>query len=332
MNYYGIVGEINFEYGIYGRKKGKELLYKNKAKFFDSIKESAIFSESSDNNKTFSSIDFEKIKEILNNPFIRILLPFPIRIFFEMEKSQIINLFDTSKDSEFKKIIIPNIALAGDYSLTDAEVLFGLFKNTNQFEKVMKQDGGNSNLIIVERDNLPKTIKHYGGKEGIFDYGLYCEHPKNKNILLPLANISEKVKTAILEETVRIYQGLGAKEILIEDITNVDITNNLNVKNVNVNTDATMKKEILRLKKYGQGFFNPEQALNNIFFARDYDAINSVIDGRINGNQLLEEFTETININVGLDIDVLTVFNNKTDFKYERKWHFKVEFYDKNNL
>jgi len=128
------------------------------------------------------------------------------------------------------------------------------------------------------------------------------------------------------------YQALGAKEILIEDITNTDVSNSTKSAKVNVDAKAEINKEILRIKKYNQGYFSPDLALKDIYFLRDYDNIMNVADARINGNQSIEEFTETININAGLDIDILGVFGNDTKFKYKRKWHFKVEFYDKNSL
>jgi hypothetical protein len=321
MNYYGIVDAINIDYGIYGRKDGKKELFKKREKFFEAIKESSLI-----------IAEQKEQKDDNINIFGFIVLLFYLTLFGVEEDQKIIKLIDTSSNPNFKKIIIPNIGLANNYSIADESVLFGLFKNENQFKKLMNTYGGNSNLIIVERDNLPKSLKHFGGKDGIFDYGLYCEHPKNKDILLPLTGVSEKVKTALLEETIRLYQTLGAKEIIIEDIFDIDISNNTNVKNANVGVEVNVRKELLRLKKYGKATFNPEKAFKDLFFVMDYDAIMSVAKGRIDGNQLLEEFTETININIGVDVDVLSLFNNKTDFKYKRKWHFKVEFYDKNDL
>jgi hypothetical protein len=249
----------------------------------------------------------------------------------EKSTSPIINLSILTNGYDEKTIIIPNLSLAEDYSVKNEEILYGLFTNDNQFEKIMRS-GGNSILFIHERDKVPSNIKHYSGEKGKFNYGLYCEHPKDKNILIPMNNYDEIIKDLILEETLRIYATLGAKSIIIEDITSVDVFNNTTAKGVDVNGNVKYGKEILRSKTFGKVAFNPDKVFENIYFAPDFPNIMTVAEARINGNQLSEEFSEKINLNVGLDIDVVGLFRNETNFNYERKWHFKVEFYDKNEL
>ncbi len=56
----------------------------------------------------------------------------------------------------------------------------------------------------------------------------------------------------------------------------------------------------------------------------------TIIRGRQENNLTLEKFTEKINTNIRISADILKIFNHSTSFNYERKWQFKVEFYDKN--
>ena len=58
----------------------------------------------------------------------------------------------------------------------------------------------------------------------------------------------------------------------------------------------------------------------------------TTIQGRIDGNQLTEEFSEKINLSVGLDIGVLDLFSGNVGFNYNRTWRFAIEFYDKNEI
>ena len=327
MNYYGIVGKHGFDYGIYSRSM--YALYEcvaDQYNYLKSIEFAPNIIPKEPILKELQLVISWALNKVTNNPLTNWYTHSFIKDKLCLHKD-----FKDYPDCKF--IIIPNILLGNDYSIKNDPVLFSLFKNSNQFKTIMKKDGGNSNLIIIERDHLPNSIKHWGGTEGIFDYGLYCEHPKNKNILLPLNNLSQKVKEAILEETIQIYQNLGAENILIEDIKDVTVENNTDVYNkVNVKADVSVGKEVLRAKKYVQGTFNPDLAFKDIYFARDYDSIMNVAQARINGNQIVEEFTETINVNVGVDVDILNLFDNDTNFKYKRKWHFKVEFFDKNKL
>jgi hypothetical protein len=240
---------------------------------------------------------------------------------------------DAHKDKAIKQIMICNDNLSsGEYAATYKDKqLYGFFSKEDQFAGLM-QSGGGSTLIIYERDNLPSHIKHFGGKYGRFNYGLYCEHPKDKNTLIPLTNYNEIIKNMILEETIRIYEALGAKEILIEDITKIDAGVGAGCKEVNVGANASYGCEKLREKTFGKGAFDPDRAFQTLCFAPDLPHIMTVAEARVHGNQLSEEFTEIVNLNVGLDIDIFKLFKAQANFKYDRTWHFKVEFYDKGNL
>lgn len=238
-------------------------------------------------------------------------------------------------DNQGKRIIIKNSSLDNNYNIDgDKEILYGLFDNiqissNKAFEKIMKSNGG-STLLIIEKEIANKEYKHYGGS-GYFSSGLYTLHPKDNKILIPIKNANDIIGSFILEETIRAYEALGAKSILIEDITEREA--NIGGKKENISAKANMnaEKKVLRRKEFGAGTFSPERALNDKLFIYDFPNIMSVIEARIHGNQLKEEFTESINLGAGLDIGVLNLFNANLDLKYERIWHFDVEFYNKEN-
>lgn len=227
-------------------------------------------------------------------------------------------------------IIINIDHIFGVSGLDKVSLLSKLFDDAIQCDEILRNC---KQFIIFERNFLPETIGHYGGENGIFDYGLYCEHPKNENILLPLKNYPELIKTLILEETIQAFEMLGAKSIVIEDLTNISVDASTKAKGyVEASVNYSQEKEILRSKKFGKRKMNPAVNWENIYFLSDYPNIRSIIHGRENGNQLYEKFNETININANLKIDVMKIFGIESNFNYNRKWMFEVEFYDKNDL
>lgn len=233
-----------------------------------------------------------------------------------------------------KQLHIFNDGLNGDYNIKDP-IFKGLFDNVFQgekaFEALMNSDGGSS-LIILERDNIPSKIKHLGGNDGKFSTGLYCQHPKDVNTLLPLNNYSGLIKSMVLEETIRSYEALGAKKILIEDRTVIDIAAKGKSNKVEAKTEMSLHHEILREKVYGKGTFDKNRAVENKLFIHDYPNIITVLEGRMKGNQLLEKFSERIDLGCGINTDVLGLFGGDVGFKFMRDWYFEVEFYDKNEL
>ncbi|WP_298392677.1 hypothetical protein [Flavobacterium sp.] len=232
-----------------------------------------------------------------------------------------------------KQIIFDNDYLENDYNIAENnELFYGIFDNYVQknkiFESIMKSNGG-SRMTIIARNEISSS-KHFGGEDGKFNYGLYCSHPKDENLLIPLENSNELIKTMILEETLRAYEALGAKKILIEDHTEVQLDSKQKAKNLDAGASVNFKKEVLREKEFGKGTFDAERALKSSLFIHDFPNIMTTINGRVNGNQISERFTETINLSTGLDINVLKIISGNVNFEYKRKWYFEVTFYDKN--
>lgn len=327
MTYYGIVDKIKPKYksGIYGRRK----LSVEEAKEIEYIL----------NNTGFKGITWDDFIPIWGwfKLAWRIPMIYKIYKFEKSNKEPLFLQYPLNKNSQSRMILIPQNLLNDFYEIDADEAFFlGLFDDfstkNKAFELIMKSKGG-SELIIIERDSLPKNIKHYGGKYGRFDLGLYCTHPKDDNQLIPLKNSNELIKNLILEETLSAYEALGAKKITIEDRTTINAKAGGSKKGLfggSANLDYT--KEMLREKNFGKGTFDPERALSDKLFIHDFPNIKTTVIGRIDGNQTIEKFTEVINLNAGLDINVLSLYKANANFEYTRRWYFEVEFYDKNEL
>lgn len=233
-----------------------------------------------------------------------------------------------------KMIIIENSGLEKNYYTKD-HLLYGLFdgfpENEEVFKDLMSSKGGTS-LTIFEKKTLPDRFKHFSGINGKFSEGIYCSHPKDESLLIPLSNFDNTVKSLILEEIIRTYEALGAKKIVIQDLTKIDGQAGGSNAFGSTELKAGYQKEILREKEFGKGIFDTNRALDNKLFIHDYPAVMSTIEGRINGNQTKENFVETINIDLGIDLKVLKRFAFNSNFNYTKKWSFEVDFFDKNEL
>jgi len=310
MIYYGIVDKIKDEHksGFYGRRK-----------FTD------------EEIKTFS---LSNKSDLLALALGTIINPLALTYFlFKKKSGEIILQYEENQNG--RKLVFDNRILNNNYSFgKQSDLFYGLFDNfllkEKALETILKSKGG-SMLTIIERNALPRSM-HFGGASGRFNYGLYCIHPKDENLLIPLENSNELIKTLILEETIRAYEALGAKKILIEDTTTVNTDLGGAYNGVNGNLNVNYEKQILREKQFGTGIFDPERALKDSLFIHDFPNIMTTIKGRINGNQTIEKFTENVNLSVGLDVGVLNLFSVNANFEYNRKWNFEVEFYDKNEF
>lgn len=326
MTYYGIIDKMQSKHksGIYGRRKLNE--------------EESLELEYILNNTGFKGITWDDFIPFWGWAKLawRIPLIYKFVKLRNLEKEAISLQHSHEGGNQNKKILISNNILNNYYKIgKDAPLFYGLLDNfllkDIAFEKIMKSKGG-SELVIVERDSLPKNINHYGGENGRFSTGIYCSHPKDETQLIPLENSNELIKNLILEEILNAYEALGAKKIVIEDKTNLTGNVTGTGKGVKVDLEGGYKKEILREKNFGKGTFDPERALKDKYFIHDYPNVKTTISGRINGNQTLEKFEETVSLNAGLDVDVLNLYKANANFEYTRKWYFEVEFYDKNDL
>lgn len=242
------------------------------------------------------------------------------------------------KPIDEKIIIIPNKLLEDDYKIgEDISILHGAFSKFHNSENAFKTlmiSHPNSTLIIAERASVDK--KHHGGERGHFDIGLYCEHPKDKNTLLPLEKSSKLIETLILEEIISAYEALGAKRIEIND--KLDISSSQNAGGIfkgfkfKINANQEYKKQHIRTEVYGKGIFDDKRALDNKKFIHDLPIVMSTINARIYGNQTHKTFFEEVDLSGGINADVLKMFNAGAKINYKRLWQFDVEFYDKNEM
>ena len=310
MTYYGIIDKIDeHKYGVYGANTN--LIHK-------------------------INVGYSPVSYLLQNS---VGLFFPKLGLKEAAKEArgALRFFYEAELPENKNCIIIDDRNLNDYYYIkeNLDLFHGLFDNNllknNAFKKIMKSYGG-SCLKIYQRNNLPKNLKHYGGHEAVFNSGIYCTHPKDSQILIPLNNSNNLIKTLILEETISSYEALGAKKMIIKDITSIDSNIGGGDSKIKGNINGKYEKSILREKYFGKGIYDPERAKKSKMFIYDFPSIMTTINSRINGNQTIENFTENINLSIGLDIDVLNLFQANSKFEYNRIWNFEVEFYDKNDL
>lgn len=228
--------------------------------------------------------------------------------------------------------LVSNGVLAGDYDLSedDQTILHGLIAESPKFKALMRSEGG-SELFVLERSHLSALgLKHYGGEGGQFSPGIYCEHPKDNAVLLPLGTASEILKSEILEETVRVFEALGATHILIEDVT--EVTGAAGGGDGKVKAEANFKaeKKVLREMQYDPLTpVDAARALRGKRHVHDLPNVMSIVEARTHGNQTLQRFEETIAVHCGLDVNVLGMFGAKMKGGYTRRWSFEVRFRSK---
>lgn len=319
MKYIGIVNQIKdkHESGFYGRT---------------SISEKQAEVTLDDLSKSFGWQDVISISLVSTIPVIGLAYSVA-KLFKPFNKNQTkISIQRKISSSKTRIIIIKNDTLNNNYDIDD-ELLYGLFDDftskKNALKKILKSKGG-SELHIIERNFLPDNFGHL--HNGHFNEGVYVLHPKNENILIPLNNSNSLIQSLILEETIRAYEALGAKRIVIEDRTETDAQVIGKKKGVETSLNGEHKKTILREKRFGKGVFSPDRALRDKYFIQDIPSVMTTIESRKQGNQLEEKFAENVSLSVGLDVGVLDLYKAKSSFKYNREWFFHVEFYDKNDM
>ena len=315
--FWGIVDEIKDKHksGIYGQKQLSKEETDHLVNYIKTYK------------KPIDFIDF--IPYYREYQFLKKIY-YGIKEYFKTYKIEFIAPVETNNG---KMIFIPYESLNKNFSIAgNEELLYGLFNNFNSpdkaFKTIMNSQGG-SDLIIAERNYIKSIFKHYGGETGIFNTGLYTCHPKSTDILIPIENVNELIKSFILEEALRAFEALGAKKIIIEDVTDTGIGMEGNYESVKASGSFSKNKMTLRTKEFGKGTFDPERALKNAFFLPDFPNVMTVIESRKHGNQILEEVTETINLNSNIDVNVIGLYGINSNFKYKRTWTFRVEFFNK---
>lgn len=246
---------------------------------------------------------------------------------FQNQKFQKLEDFNSEHDG----ILITRKSLKGIFDINDKELVFG--KLTPKVLRSIFQQQPDSTITIRPIDKIPEFLKHFSGSDGKFNEGLWVSHPKHKNTLLPLRNLTEKVKQLILEETIRAYEALGAKRILIEDITSLSQSSKSRIQAVSTSNNYSRDQFTQREKEYGPGVFDPERAKKDKLFIWDIPAVKTTIDARIYGNQTLEKFTEKIKLNIGIEVETLKALNSvSANMTVEQEWRFLVEFYPKEQI
>lgn len=231
-------------------------------------------------------------------------------------------------------IYIPSSGLLKKYSDYNDAIFHGLFKDKSLLQNVMESEGGNSELVILDQDLANKTFKHAGA--GRFSLGLYCPHPKDVEVLLPIESYSDYLKNELHAEWVSLFESLGAKTIIIADATEVKGE----VKTTAVGAAGAIAAEMkaayghsnVEESHFSTGVFDPVRAKTARRWLGDHPAVLSIMEGRIQGNQL--SWRKSIKVDVSFSASVnLICAAGKGDGEFKatlhRNYDFYVEFYPK---
>ncbi len=326
MKYYGIVNKFKDEHksGIYARRQitSKELnRISSKYKLDEWLELIFLLNPS----VLLTNLIFQRHRtvEILKSSYENIS-----NIFKKKEKSRKLEYKAKINLDSARCLCFFDETLDGDYNIIDESLNYGLFDKIGNsgFEKMMKSEGGSS-MFLLEKNSIPNQIIHFSGNNVNLSYGLYCEHPRKDNVLLPLENLPQLLQSLLLEETIRIYEVLGAKEIVIEDMTDYKSSVKGKDHKYSIKIESDSKINTLRTKTYGDGVFDIERAEKYHNLVYDYPAIMSVVEARKYGNQTLEDFIEDVDLSAGIDVGVLGLFNLEANLSLKRRWRFKVEFW-----
>ncbi|MGE0324088.1 MAG: hypothetical protein AB7S68_17370 [Polyangiaceae bacterium] len=228
-------------------------------------------------------------------------------------------------------MIIPDRYLDGDYSLSeeDGKVLHGLISDRGQFKRLMSAEGG-SELFIMERTEIAALgLKHFGGDLASFSPGLYCEHPKDTSVLLPLGSADQVLESEILEEIMSVFEALGATRITIEELTEYRGAVDVQEPDVKVRSNASASRRVLREKRFEPLGIDLERADNLRKHVHDLRDVAGIIEARRHGNEVYEHCEQLVEINCGLTVDVLGAFSTAAESSYRRRWSLEVEFISK---
>lgn len=316
MRYYGIVNQLRQKPGWYGRKSpGSE-------------EAQAVIRSTAGSTWAAGAAGVAALL-VVAGPLPVVGLAVSILSWFSRRK-QPLRLVHRLEDASL--CLFSDNVLDEDYSLNgeDAKVLHGLISDASQFKALMSSEGG-SELFLLERSQVDVLgLKHYGGIDAPFSPGLYCEHPKDNTVLLPLNTASDLLQSEILAEMIDVFEALGATRILIEDVTELSVTTSGGDGKVAAKASATAEKKVLRESRYAPDKpVDAARALQNKRHVRDLRNVMSIVEARTHGNQTYQRFEESVSVNCGLDVSVLGAFGAGIKGSFKRQWSFDVEFQSK---
>ncbi len=240
------------------------------------------------------------------------------------------------KNWNFGGISIDSYGLKNNYTIEPKSFLSVIMDyvpkfNSSSLKKLMNSGGGQNELIILEKEKLPRTF-HISDK-GYFDNGLYIQHPKFSDKLIPLKNSVKHIQDLIISEMTTVLCCLGAKKITINETNEKDAKLALSNKKAKIDLSFNKKETSLFYKEFGNNGIDIKRAKRETLFTADMPNFISIFKNRENGNQVIETFIETVEVNAGLDVQVLGLFNPISGtFSSKKYWSMEVEFFDKNEL
>ncbi len=232
-----------------------------------------------------------------------------------------------SDETLARAIVIASSLLGGDFSDYDAPLFHGLFGSKRELETVMRSEGGNVDLVIVDQGTARAAFTHFSG--GQFSTGVHLPHPKDPRVLIPARSYDGDLLREVQAEWVEAFESLGAKRIVIGDATRV--TGKLTASKADVGGEmrAAYGASHVDESTYGIGTFDPERATRNRRWLRDYPEVWSIVNARISGNQVSWRRSIKVNASFGISVDALKLWSAGLEGGYERMYDFFVEFHAK---
>jgi hypothetical protein len=233
-------------------------------------------------------------------------------------------------------VVIPHALLGGEYSDFNSPVFHGLFTSESQLRTMMTQEGGNSELHIMEQATVARFFRHPG--EGMFSRGLHVPHPKDPFTLIPMAEYDRYLKEEILYEWVRVFEALGARSIVIGDSTTAKASGKSSHVNPVGSVEAAMRIEYgnskVECSAFEAGGFDPGRATSDRKWLGDFPAIKAIVEGRVQGQQSSWRRTVEVDLSVGASVEVLalaapSLTTAEAALKYHKKFDLYVEFHPK---
>lgn len=205
----------------------------------------------------------------------------------------------------------------------------GSFTSDEQLMGVLRGDGGNSRIHVMNRDCARRHLRRIGG--GILEDGVYVLHPKRDDTLVPLRTYHTDLLQEMAREIRTAMSLLGAKRLSIETIEGVSfggkVVSRVPLKSGAVAADAELNRERFVSFEWASPTFDPDAALENCVWIQDNASAMTIVDQRRRTD--LTRFEEYSNVDTSfkLSIDLMKLFQTDFAWKSSSTYKYVIEFF-----
>lgn len=210
-----------------------------------------------------------------------------------------------------------------------SKLFHGAFTNEEQLMGILRGDGGNSRIHVMNRDCARRHLRRIGG--GILEDGIYVLHPKRDDTLVPLRTYH----TDLLQEMAREIRGamslLGAKRLLIETVEGVTfggrVVSKVPLKSGGVAVDAAIRAERSVSFDWDSPTFDPDAALENCVWIQDNASAMTIVDSRRRADLVRFEEFSNVDTSFKVSIDLMKLFQTDFAWKSSSTYKYVIEFF-----